>query len=463
MKSIIAGGTVVNSEGEYQADVLVDGGKIAAVGLDLPRDGAQVIDATGAFVIPGGIDVHTHFQMPFGGTVSCERFDTGTKAAAVGGTTMVVDFAMQAQGDTLMKTYADWRGMADGHVAVDYGLHMAVTQLGDGTLAEIPRLVDEGVVSLKLFMAYKGSIMVNDAILLQALQTGKESGALVCVHAENGDVIDVLVAQHLAAGKTAPKYHLSTRPPEAESEATRRAIAIAEMAGAPIYIVHVSCAIALDEIRAARARGQVVYGETCPQYLALSTDNFDVPGFEGAKFICSPPLRDKANWPAMWAGIRSGDFATVASDHAAFNYKGQKELGLTEGFHKVPNGCPGVEHRLFILHTLGVKTGEITMPRLVDVFSTGPARLFGLYPQKGVVAPGSDADLVVFDPSVAGTISAATQMQNIDYTPYEGMHIEGAVRTTLSKGEVVVSDGRWVGAEGGGRYVKGKPFEAQLL
>ena len=463
MKSIIAGGTVVNSEGEYQADVLVDGGRIAAVGVDLPRDGARVIDASGAYVIPGGIDVHTHFQMPFGGTVSCERFDTGTKAAAVGGTTMVVDFAMQASGDTLMKTYADWRAMADGHVAVDYGLHVAVTQLSDGTLAEIPKLVDEGVVSLKLFMAYKGSIMVNDAILLQALQTGKESGALVCVHAENGDIIDVLVAQHLAAGKTAPKYHLSTRPPEAESEATRRAIAIAEMAGAPIYIVHVSCAQALDEIRAARARGQVVYGETCPQYLALSTDNFNVPGFEGAKFICSPPLRDKSNWPAMWAGLRSGDLATVASDHAAFNYKGQKELGLAEGFHKVPNGCPGVEHRIFILHTLGVKTGEITMSRLVDVCSTGPAQLFGLYPQKGVVAPGSDADLVVFDPSVAGVITAATQMQNIDYTPYEGMHIQGAVRTTLSKGEVVVSDGRWVGAEGGGRYVKGKPFTVQLL
>jgi len=451
VKTIIAGGTVVSSEGEYQADVLVDGGRIVAVGLDLPRDGTEVVDASGAYVLPGGIDVHTHFQMPFGGTVSCETFATGTKAAATGGTTMVVDFALQAPGDTLMKTYADWREMADGHVVADYGLHMAITRLTADTLAEIPLLVDEGVTSLKLFMAYKGAIMVDDATLLQALKTGKHCGALVCVHAENGDVIDVLVKEHLAAGKTAPKYHLATRPAAAESEATRRAIMLAEIADAPIYIVHVSCTRALDEIRAARHRGQAVYGETCPQYLALSVDDFDAPGFEGAKLICSPPLRDKSNWPGLWAGLRTGDLSVVASDHAAFNYAGQKEMGRTDGFHKVPNGCPGVEHRLLILHTLGVVGG---------VFSSAPARLFGLYPQKGVIAPGSDADVVVFDPSVEAVISAATQVQNVDYTPYEGMRVNGAVRTVLSKGEVVVSDGRWVGKEGAGRYVKAKPFVA---
>jgi dihydropyrimidinase len=460
VKTIIAGGTVVNSEGEYRADVMIDGGRIVAVASGLPRDGADVVDASQAYVIPGGIDVHTHFQMPFGGTVSCERFDTGTKAAAIGGTTMVVDFAMQAPGDSLMKTYADWREMADGHVVADYGLHMAITDLNDSTLAEIPMLVDEGVASLKLFMAYKGAIMVDDATLLQALRKGKDCGALVCVHAENGDVIDVLVNEHLAVGKTAPRYHLTTRPVAAESEATRRAIMLAEIADAPIYIVHVSCTRALDEIRAARDRGQVVYGETCPQYLALSVDAFDVPGFEGAKFICSPPLRDKSNWPGLWAGLRTGDLSVVASDHAAFNYAGQKEMGLTEGFHKVPNGCPGVEHRLPLLHTLGVVGGEISMPKLVEVFSSAPARLFGLYPQKGVIAPGSDADLVIFDPSVDGVISAATQSQNIDYTPYEGMHVKGAARTVLSKGKVVVSEGRWVGKEGAGSYVKAKPFVA---
>ena len=460
MKTIVTGGTVVSSEGEFRADVFVDDSRITAVGIDLPRGGARVVDASGAYVLPGGVDVHTHFEMPFGGTVCCETFETGTKAAACGGTTMVIDFALQAPGDSLMKTYADWRAMADGNVAVDYGLHMAVTDLHADTLAELPVLVDEGVSSLKLFMAYKGAIMVDDAALLRTLQEGRECGALVCVHAENGDVIDVLVRQHLAAGKTAPKYHVTTRPPAAESEATRRAIMLAEIAGAPIYIVHVSCTRALDEIRAARDRGQVVYGETCPQYLALSEDDCDVPGFEGAKFICSPPPREKSNWPGLWAGLRTGDLAVVASDHCAFNYAGQKEMGLTEGFHKVPNGCPGVEHRLLILHTLGVTAGEIDMPKLVDVFSSAPARLFGVYPQKGVISPGSDADIVVFDPSADAVLSAATQMQNVDYTPYEGMRVKGAVRTVLSRGELVVDDGRWVGKDGAGRYVKAKPFVA---
>jgi dihydropyrimidinase len=396
--------------------------------------------------------------MPFGGTVACDSFQTGTKAAAAGGTTAIVDFAMQSPGDSLMQAYLDWREKADGNVAIDYGLHVAVTDLTDEALAEIPKLVGEGVTSFKLFMAYKGSIMTDDGTLLRMLKKGREHGALILVHAENGDVIDVLVKEYLAAGKTAPKYHVTTRPPEAEAEATGRAIILAEIAHAPIYIVHVSCAKALDKIRAAKDKGQVVYGETCSQYLALSAKNFDVPGFEGAKFVCSPPLRDESNWPELWAGLRTGDLATVGSDHAAFNYKGQKEMGLAEGFHKIPNGVPGVEHRLVILHTLGVKSAQISMSKLVDVFSSTPARLFGLYPQKGVIAPGSDADVVIFDPSVSWTISAATQMQNVDYTPYEGMSVKGAVRTVFSKGEVVVSDGQWVGKDGAGKYLKRKPF-----
>ena len=385
MKTIITGGTVVSSEGEYRADVLVEDGRITAVGLGLGGEGAEVVDASGAYVLPGGIDVHTHFQMPFGGTVACETFETGTKAAAVGGTTMIVDFAMQQVGSPLMKAYTDWRAMADGNVAVDYSLHVAITDLSAGQLDEIPRLVEEGVSSLKLFMAYKGSIMVDDATLLQALRKGKEAGALVCVHAENGDVIDMLVSEHLAAGKTAPRYHYITRPESAEAEATRRAIILAGVVDAPIYVVHVSCNAALDEIRQARDRGQQAYGETCAQYLALSTDNFEVPGFEGAKFICSPPLRDKSNWPGLWAGLRMGDLSVVASDHAAFNYKGQKELGL-EGFNKVPNGCPGVEHRFGLLYTLGVLGGEISMAKLVDVLST-PRRSSSAFPRGRASSP----------------------------------------------------------------------------
>jgi len=458
MKSIIVNGTVVNSDGQYRADVLIDGETIKAIGTDLPRDGATVIDAKGAYAMPGGIDVHTHCEMPFGGTIACELFETGTKAAAVGGTTTLVDFALQAKGDSLLKTYEDWREKADGDVCVDYGLHVAVTDLNDATLAEIPKLVDEGVTSLKLFMAYKGTIQVDDGTLFRTLQKARECGALVSVHAENADVIDVLVSQYLAAGKKEPKYHVTTRPPEAEAEATGRAIRLAEIAGAPIYIVHLSCAKALDEVRAARDKGQAVYAETCPQYLALCEDNFDLPGFEGAKFVCSPPLRDKADWPELWAGLRTGDLVTVASDHAAFNYAGQKELGLTEGFHKIPNGCPGVEHRLFILHTFGVAAGEISITRMVDVFSSMPARIFGMYPQKGVIAPGSDADVVVFDPNIEWVISAAQQMQNVDYTPYEGIPVKGAVTTVLSRGQVVVSDGKWVGKEGAGKYLGRLPF-----
>lgn len=458
MRSIITNGIVVSSEGQHRADVLVDEGRVRALGTGLTADDAQMVDAGGCYVLPGGVDVHTHFEMPFGGTVACERFETGTKAAAVGGTTTIVDFAIQAKGDSLARTYADWREKADGDVAIDYGLHLAVTDLTDETLSEIPKLVDEGVTSLKLFMAYKGSLMIDDGTLLRVLKKSRECGALVSVHAENGDIIDVLVAEHLAAGKTSPRYHASTRPPEAESEATRRAIALAEVAEAPIYIVHVSCDKALREIQSAKDNGQAVYGETCPQYLVLSEDDLSAPGFEGAKFVCSPPPRDPRNWPAMWAGLRRGDLSTVASDHCAFNYKAQKELGLHDGFHKIPNGVPGVEHRLQILHTAGVCRDEISMSRLVDVFSTGPARLFGLYPQKGTIAPGSDADIVIFDPSVDGVITAATHLQNIDYTPYEGMAVKGAARTVFSKGETVVSDGKWVGREGAGSYLKRAPF-----
>ncbi|GAB4244350.1 MAG: dihydropyrimidinase [Thermoleophilia bacterium] len=457
MDTIITNGTIVNAAGTCRADVLIKDGCIVALGTGLPAEGARVIDAAGAYVLPGGIDVHTHLDMPFGGTVSCDDFQTGTKAAAVGGTTALVDFAIQSKGDSLAGTLATWKAKAEGKAVIDYGFHVAVTDLNDDVLAEMPVMVEAGVSSFKLFMAYKGALMVDDATLLRTLQKAKECGALISVHAENGDVIDVLVKEYLAAGKNAPKYHAVTRPPQAEGEATGRAIFLAGLAGAPIYIVHLSCKEALDEVRAARDRGAPVFAETCPQYLALSIDKYEEPGFEGAKYVCSPPLRARSNWDELWAGLAAGDLQVVATDHCPFNFKGQKELGLGD-FSKIPNGAPGIEHRLLLLHTLGVVGGRISMSRLVDVFSTAPAKLFGMYPQKGTVAPGSDADLVIFDPAAQGTISAAAQTQNVDYTPYEGMAVKGAVRTVLLRGEVIVENGAFVGAEAAGKYLYRKPF-----
>ncbi len=459
MDTIVTNGTIVNATGACRADVAIKDGLIAAVGNGLTAGDARMIDAGGAYVLPGGVDAHTHLDMPFGGTVSCDDFRTGTRAAAVGGTTAIVDFAIQAKGDTLADTLAAWKAKAEGRAVIDYGLHVAVTDLTDDVLAEMPAMVDAGVSSFKLFMAYKGALMVDDAALLRALKKARECGALISVHAENGDVIDVLVKEHLAAGKSHPRYHAMTRPPEAEGEATGRAIFLAGLAGAPIYIVHLSCKEALDQVRAARDRGAPVYAETCPQYLALSVERYDEPGFQGAKYVCSPPLRDRANWAELWAGLSAGDLHVVATDHCPFNFEGQKDLGLDD-FSKIPNGAPGIEHRLLLLHTLGVAGGRISLAKLVDLFSTAPAKLFGMFPQKGVVAPGSDADLVIFDPEARGTITAAAQTQNIDYTPYEGMDVKGAVRTVLQRGRIVAQDGVFVGADAAGKYLHRKPFAA---
>lgn len=459
MDTIITNGTIVNATGACRADVAIKDGLIAAVGNGLTAGDARMIDAGGAYVLPGGVDAHTHLDMPFGGTVSCDDFRTGTRAAAVGGTTAIVDFAIQAKGDTLADTLAAWKAKAEGRAVIDYGLHVAVTDLTGDALAEMPAMVDAGVSSFKFFMAYKDALMVDDATLLRALKKARECGALISVHAENGDVIDVLVKEHLAAGKSHPRYHAVTRPPEAEGEATGRAIFLAGLAGAPIYIVHLSCKDALDQVRAARDRGAPVYAETCPQYLALSVERYDEPGFQGAKYVCSPPLRDRANWAELWAGLSAGDLHVVATDHCPFNFEGQKDLGLGD-FSKIPNGAPGIEHRLLLLHTLGVAGGRISLAKLVDLFSTTPAKLFGMFPQKGVVAPGSDADLVIFDPEARGTITAAAQTQNIDYTPYEGMDVKGAVRTVLQRGRIVAQDGAFVGADAAGKYLHRKPFAA---
>ena len=457
MRTLIRGGTIVTATDIFTADVLISGDKVQAIGLSLPTDVDRVIDASGKYVLPGGVDVHTHLDMPFGGTVSADDFETGTRAAAFGGTTTIVDFAIQSKGGTLRGALDTWLDKARGKACIDYGLHVAITDLPDSVMDEIPELVEDGVSSFKLFMAYKGALQVDDATFYRALVKAKECGAIISFHGENGDVIDVLVKQMIAAGQVEPLYHALSRPPEAEAEATARAIALAEMAEAPIYVVHLSAALALEKVVAARDRGLPVFAETCPQYLVSSIDAYSAPDFEGAKYVCSPPLRDKANWPRLWAGLAAGHLQTVATDHCPFNFKGQKELGRGN-FAAIPNGVPGIETRLYLLYTAGVLEGKITLNKLVDATATMPAKLFGLYPKKGTLAVGSDADIVVFDPSVEHTLTASALHQRVDYTPYEGFKAKGKPVVVLSRGETIVQDGVFLGRAGAGQFLRRKRF-----
>ncbi len=456
MSILIRGGTVVTAEGTLAADVLIAGEKIAAViareaGLPAGGRAGQVIDATGKYVIPGGIDAHTHMEMPFGGTFSSDTFETGTKAAAHGGTTTIIDFAVQAKGTSLLAALDKWHEKADGNCAVDYGFHMIVSDVNDATLKEMEACIGAGVTSFKMFMAYPGVFYATDGEILLAMQQASRTGATVMMHAENGIAIDQLVAQALAAGRTAPVHHGLTRPPELEGEATSRAIALAQVAGCPLYIVHLSAAHALEAVAEARDRGQNVFAETCPQYLYLSLDDLARPDFEGAKFVCSPPLRTPDHSAALWRGLRTNDLAVVSTDHCPFCFKEQKELGRGD-FAKIPNGIPGVEHRMDLLHQ-GVVAGEITLQRWVETCATTPARMFGLYPRKGTIAPGADADIVVYDPSARQTLSAATHHMNVDYSAYEGMEITGRAEVTISRGRVVVRDGEFAGPPGHGSFL----------
>jgi dihydropyrimidinase len=459
MRTLIKGGNVVTAADTFVADILVDEGKVAAIGLNLQAEVGRTIDAGGKYVLPGAVDVHTHLDMPFGGTVSADDFETGTRAAAMGGTTTVVDFAIQSKGSSLRAALDTWQEKARGKACIDYGFHVAITDLPDAVLDEIPEMAEDGVTSFKLFMAYKGALQVDDATFFKSLLKARECGALISFHGENGDVVDVLVKQMLAEGKTAPLYHALSRPPEAEAEATGRAIALAEMADAPIYVVHLSAAKALDKVIAARDRGLPVYAETCPQYLVKSIEDYEEPEFGGAKYVCSPPLRDRSNWQPLWNGLATGHLQTVATDHCPFNFKGQKEMGRGN-FAAIPNGVPGIETRLYVLYTAGVATGKIGLNKFVDLVATAPAKLFGLYPDKGTIAVGGDADLVVFDPTVEHTISAAALHQRVDYTPYEGFDARGAVAAVLSRGEVVAENGKFLGKAGAGRYLPRKRFSA---
>jgi len=452
MSTLIKNGRIITAEQDYPADLYIENGKIATIGASINVQPDRTIDAKGKYVIPGGIDVHTHMDMPFGGTTSSDDFETGTRAAAFGGTTCLVDFAIQSKG-TRMRDALDLWWKKGEKATIDFSLHMIITDLPEAHLEDMNEMVREGVTSFKLFMAYPNVLMVDDATIFRAMRQTGNNGALVCMHAENGGVIDLLVQKALAEGKTAPIYHALTRPTTAEAEAVNRAIALAQMAGAPVYIVHLSSAEALDHVSEARDKGLPVFAETCPQYLLLSIEDLDRPNFEGAKYVFTPPLREKWHQDKLWEGLRRNALQIVSTDHCPFCFKEQKEMGR-DSFAKIPNGGPGVENRLQLLHHHGVNKKRITLNRWVELVSTTPAKMFGLYPRKGTIAVGSDADLVIWDPNKELTISAASHHMRVDYSMFEGFKVKGDAETVLSRGEVIVDHGKWLGKAGGGSFIK---------
>ena len=464
MTIFIKNGSVVSSTGVIQADVLIDGETIAAViapgdtslGANLEASADKVFDARGKYVIPGGVDVHTHMELPFGGTFASDTFETGTRAAAWGGTTTIIDFAVQKFGERVQDALAAWHAKADGQCAIDYGFHQIIGGVDDDSLKAMDELVDEGITSFKLFMAYPGVFYSDDGQILRAMQTAANNGSTIMMHAENGIAIDVLVQQALAEGKTDPRYHSLTRPWETEAEATNRAIMLAKMTGTPLYIVHMSAKQAVNVVQQARDEAWNVFGETCPQYLYLSLeDHLSQPGFEGAKWVCSTPLRSKAehHQQELWRYLRTNDLSIVSTDHCPFCMKEQKELGVGD-FSKIPNGIGSVEHRMDLIYQ-GVVDGQITLERWVEITATTPARMFGLYPRKGVIAPGSDADIVIYDPAGRTEIGyEKTHHMNMDHSAWEGFNIDGHVDTVISRGTVVVDDNQYIGTKGHGKYLK---------
>ncbi len=452
MSTLIKSGRIVTAEQDYTADIYIEKEKITTIGADLVVSADAVFDARGKYVIPGGVDVHTHMDMPLGDITSSDDFETGTRAAAFGGTTCIVDFATQAKGQKMREALDIWWKKGE-RATVDYGLHMIITDLPEAHLQDMNEMVREGLTSFKLFMAYPGVLMVDDATIFRAMRETGNNGALVCMHAENGGVIDVLVRKALAEGKTAPIYHALTRPATAEGEAVNRAIALAQMAGAPVYIVHVSSADALERVSEARDRGFPAFAETCPQYLLLSVEELGKPDFEGAKFVLTPPLREKWHQERLWKGLKNNTLQVVSTDHCPFCFKEQKELGRGN-FAKIPNGGPGVENRLQLLFHHGVNLRRISLNRWVELVSTAPAKMFGLYPRKGTIAVGSDADLVIWDPEAEHTISARTHHMRVDYSMFEGSRLKGNAERVFSRGVLIVDRARWLGKSGHGAFIK---------
>jgi dihydropyrimidinase len=454
MKTLIKNGRIVTAVDDYAADILIEDEKISVIGANLTMEADVTIDAKDRLVIPGGIDAHTHMDMPFGGTTSADDFETGTRAAAHGGTTTVIDFAIQNKGQSIVSALDVWHTKAQGKTAIDYAFHMIVTDMPRERLVDMKQLIDhEGVTSFKMFMAYPGVLLVDDATIFRGMSYAAEHGGLICMHAENGMVINEIVERALAAGHTAPKYHALTRPTLAEAEGANRAIALAEMAGSPVYIVHLSCYDALKKVQEARDAGIPAFAETCPQYLFLDYSYMEGDGFEGAKYVMTPPLRDKSNQEKLWTGIRMNDLQVISTDHCPFCFKDQKQLGRDD-FSKIPNGGPGVETRMSLIYNGGVVAGRINVNRFVEITSTAPAKIFGLFPRKGTIAVGSDADIVIFNPEKKMTLSAKTHHMNVDYNCYEGMEVQGVTETVLSRGKVIIDKQKYVGRAGDGKFQK---------
>lgn len=455
MDLVIKNGKVVTASDAYEADIGIGNGKIVGIGKGF--EGNETIDANGMFVFPGGVDIHTHLDMPFMGASSSDDFETGTIAAVFGGTTSIVDFAIQTSGNTLSDALATWKKKAEGKAVIDYSFHIAVTDVNDSIIKEMEIMVREGVTSFKLFLAYKGTLMSDDGAIFRALEKAKDIGGLVMVHAENGYLIDVFTKRLLAEGKTDPWYHAEAHLPILEGEAAARAISLAEAASAPLYIVHTTCADALESVKRARGRGLPIYAETCPQYLLLDIERYKEPNFGGAKYVMSPPLRAKWNQDILWSSLRTGELQVIATDHCPFFMKGQKDLGK-DNWAKIPNGCPGLETRIPLIYSEGVRAGRININKFVELCSTNPAKLLGMYPRKGTIAPGSDADLMIFDPEKEVTLSWKNLHQRVDYTPYEGMAIKGYPVKVIVNGELKVDNGRFVGKKGTGKFIKRDKF-----